>query len=125
MSIGYSGTYAINGIDFQLQPTKGAWSNRERIGFDGNGHPIYPALRSFSVSFQFAHPADVKQLIDTYNALGSTGTAVFDLPKWGADGYSFYSYSGCTMSEPSVGEYFNEYISDVSFEIYKINTAGT
>lgn len=125
MTQGYSGSYSLNGVNFQLQPTKGKWSDRGSMGFDGNGHPIYPAPRSFDVSFQLANPSDVKQLIDTYNSLGNTGTVVFDLPKWGAVGYLFYSYSGCTMSEPRIGEYFNENITDVSFEIYKINTIGT
>lgn len=119
---GYSGTYAINGVNFLLSPTDGRWENRDQIDFDGNGHPIYPAPRTFVLTWGLAAPSDVKQLIDTYNALGNTGTAVFDLPKWGASGYLFYSYSGCTMSEPQIGKYFNEHITDVSLQINKITT---
>lgn len=122
MTAGYSGTYAVNGVDFQLQPTNGRWDERREMGFDGNGHPIYPAVRQFSISWGIASPSDVKQLIDTYNAVSNTGTVVFDLPKWGATGYLFYSYSGCVMTEPKIGKYFNEYIEDVSFEILKIVT---
>lgn len=119
---GASGTYAINSTRFILQPTEGEWDSREILGVDGNGHPIYPAVREFHITWGLAHPNDVKQLIDTYNALGNTGTAVFDLPKWGDADYIFYSYSGCTMREPEVGAYFNGYISNVRLTLMKVRT---
>lgn len=119
---GASGTYALNGTRFILQPTEGSWDSRDVQGIDGNGHPIYSALREFNVSWQLAHPNDVKQLIDAYNIVQNTGTVVFDLPKWGDADYIFYSYSGCTMREPVVGAYFNGYISDVKLTILKVRT---
>lgn len=117
-----SGTYAIDGVPFILSPTDGGWNGRDVIGIDGNGHPIYPSLRSYSMHWGLAHPNDVKQFIDSYNLMGSTGTLSFDLPRWGDTDYNFHTYSGCTMEEPQVGKYFNGYITDVTIKILKIET---
>ena len=54
------------------------------------------------------------------NPLGNTGTAIFDLPQWGAPDYMYYGYSGCTMQEPTVGDYFNGWITDVRLIIMKV-----
>lgn len=122
MTTGYSGSFGVNGINFILQPTDSQWGNREELGIDGGGHPIYPAFREYELSWALARPEDVKQLIDVYRSVGNTGSATFDLPEWGADGYKFVSYSGCTMNEPKVGKYFNEYITDVKLTIMKVRT---
>jgi hypothetical protein len=119
---GTTGSYALNGTRFVLQPTEGQWDAKGMLGVDGNGHPIYSAVREFQLSWDLASPTDVKQLIDVYNANANTGTVVFDLPKWGDADYSFYSYSGCTMREPEVGTYFNGYISNVKLTIMKVRT---
>lgn len=119
---GYSGSFAVNGVNFQLQPTKGKWDSREVLGIDGNGHPIYPMFREFEVTWQLASPSDVDQIENAYLAVSNTGTAVFDLPKWGDANYLFYSYSGCTMREPEVGEYFNGYFMDVRLTIMQVRT---
>ena len=121
MTTGYSGSFAVNGTRFLLQPTTAGWVDRDEIGIDGNGHPIYASNRQFIMKWGLAHPNDVKQLIDIYKILGSTGTAVFDLPEWGESDYIFESYTGCTMQEPKVGEYFNGYITDVSLFLIKVN----
>ena len=117
---GYSGSFAINGTKFILQPTEGSWEDRDNLGMDGNGHPIYPAVREFHIKWELAHPTDVKQLIDAYDAVSNTGTAVFDLPKWGDVDYLFYSYSGCTIQEPQIGPYFNGWITNVRLVIFKV-----
>ena len=123
MAPGHSGSYAVNGSKFLLQPSTAGWNDRDNLGFDGGGHIIYPPLRSFSVQWGLAHPNDVAQLIDVYNSIGNTGTVVFDLPKWKSTSEHYSeSYSGCTMSEPKMGNYFNGYIEDVSFQIFKIVT---
>lgn len=120
--IGFSGSYAINGTTFILQPTKGAWSSREALGFDGNGHPIYPAVREFRIDWNLMHPTDAQQIINAYNAVQNTGTVAFDLPFYGDGGYQFKCYSGCTISEPEFGEYFQGYISDGKLTIYNART---
>jgi len=119
---GASGTFGINGTDFILPPSTAAWGTRDTLGIDGNGHPIYPALRTFEMMWELASPSDVKQLIDTYNSVSNTGTVVFDLPKWGDANYIFYSYSGCVLREAETGVYFNEYITDVRVIIDKVRT---
>lgn len=119
---GISGSYALNGTKFILQPSDGGWDSRENLGTDGNGHPIYPSTRNFEVNWELASPTDVNQIINAYNAQGNTGTVVFDLPKWGDVDYTFYSYSGCVMQEPEAGKYFNQYIQDFHLIITKVRT---
>ena len=48
--IGYSGSFGVNGIDFALQPSSSRWGNREELGIDGNGHPIYAGFCEYIVT---------------------------------------------------------------------------
>lgn len=100
MTIGLSGTYAVNNVDLQLQPTTGKWVERTNYGFDGNAHPIYSAFRHFELTWDLISTNDAKQVIDIYNSIAVTGSVVFCLPKWGDQNYTFYNYSGTTVQEP-------------------------
>lgn len=122
MTTGYSGSHAINGTNFLLQPTDHGWEGRNELGTDGNGHPIYPAVRQYELFWGLAHPNDVKQLIDAYNTVQNTGTVAFDLPEYGASDYIFKTYSGCTMREPQLGKYFEGHIKDVRLTILLVRT---
>ena len=119
---GYTGSYAINGTNLILQPSAGSWETKDILGIDGNGHPVYPQLREFNLQWGLMSPSDFQQVQDFYNQCDNTGTVVVDLPKFGDAGYQFYSYSGCTLREPSIGEYFNGYITDVSLRVMKVRT---
>lgn len=122
MTQGTTGTYAINGTELLLQPTSGKWIDRPIKGFDGNGHPIYPAVREFELTWQLISMTDVAQLQTFFNSVSSTGTAVVDLPKWQTAPYQFYSYSGTTLGEPVISEFFEQHETDVSLLIYGIRT---
>ena len=122
MTQGFSGTFAINNVNFILRPTKASWSKRDELGFDGNGHPIYPAVREFEISWNLMHPTDAQQIINAYNAVQNTGTVAFDLPEYANGDYVFKSYSGCTISEPEFGEYFQGYINDGKLTIHNVRT---
>lgn len=122
MGQGTSGSYAVNGVSFTQSPTSGKWSTRTNYGTDGAGHPIYPAKRDFELEWNVIPISDLYQIINAYNVVGNTGTAVVDLPHWGASSYTFKSYSGTTMQEPEVGEYFVEYATDVRLLITNIRT---
>lgn len=120
MTQGFSGSYGINGTVLSLQPSQGQWSDKEPLGRDGSGRPIYPAFAEFTLQWGLMGIADLKQINDAYLAVSNTGTAVVDLPKWGDSDYRFYSYSGTVLSRPSVGGYFAEYVEDVSLVISSI-----
>jgi hypothetical protein len=120
MTTGYSGSFALNGANFILQPSTSHWVERDIMGLDGNAHPVYPVYREYEMAWELAHPADVKQIIDVYNYLGNTGTTSFDLPEWGASDYLYHEYSGCTLQEPTVGDYFNGWITGVRLLIMKV-----
>src|SRR3990167_8565475 len=112
MTAGLSGSYGVNGVNLILQPTEGEWIERDKHGVDGGGHTIYSAVRQFEMRFQLTPMSDLQQVINFYNSVGATGTVVVDLPQWGASDYRFYSYSGCTLQEPTFGPYFEEYGQD-------------
>lgn len=119
---GLSGTYAFNDVSFTLQPTTGKWAERTSYGVDGGKHPVYSQLRNFELTWGLISPSDAKQIIDTYNSVGNTGTVVACLPEWGATEYQFKNYSGSTMQEPTVGEYFQGFIKEVKLLLLGIRT---
>uniref|UniRef100_A0A6H1ZAW7 Uncharacterized protein n=1 Tax=viral metagenome TaxID=1070528 RepID=A0A6H1ZAW7_9ZZZZ len=114
--------YSINGTSFSLQPEMGQWINREVVGIDGAGHPIYPAVREFELRWSLMSASEFNQVQDFYSVVGTTGTCVASLPQYGASTYAFYSYSGCTLREPSVDAYFEEHASNVLLLVTNILT---
>lgn len=117
---GYSGTYALNGINLLLPPTEGAWVQRDTVGMDGNGRPIYPSVREFAMKWELMPTSALKQIIDAQRATANTGSVVVDLPKWGDVDYIWYSYSGTFIQEVSVGAYFVDHVTDVNLVISNI-----
>ena len=123
MTTGLSGSYAFNGTDLTLQPTEGRYIERNNYGVDGGGHPVYPAIRSFELSWALMPTSDAKQIIDFYNAVGNTGTVVACLPQWGNVGFNFVNHSGCTLAEPTVGAYFIDHVQDVRLVIMGVRVS--
>lgn len=122
MTIGLSGSYAINNTNLTLQPTTGRWTERPSYGVDGGAHPVYSSIRSFELTWVLISTSDAKQIIDFYNAVGNTGSVVACLPKWGDTDYTFFNYSGTTLQEPTVGEYFQGFIQEVKLLILNVRT---
>lgn len=122
MTIGLSGTFAINNTNLNQYPTDHHWVERTQYGVDGNAHPIYPAFRSYELVWNFISPTDAKQIIDFYNLVGTTGTVVSCLPQWGNTDYLFANYSGTTLQEPTFGNYFMGYLQDFRLLILNIVT---
>lgn len=118
---GYSGTYAINGVDI-LQPTQHRWLERDLLGYDGEGRPVYPALGEIELSWQLMSTSDLKKLIDAQRLTVTTGSSVVDLPEWGNNDYRFLSYSGTFINRVNVGSYFSEHVEDVVLIISNIRT---
>ena len=114
--------YKINGTELLLQPTTGKWLPRTELGRDGNGHPIYSALRDFEINWVLETPAQQNQLQAFFEAVITTGTASVDLPEYGAATYVFRTYSGCALAEPEQSQYFSENITDVKLLVLGIRT---
>ncbi len=114
-------TYKINGVELIDQPTNGGWVGRDEIGTDGMGHPIYPGVREYELSWDVVSATGMNQLQTFYNA-STTGTVVVELPRYAYYGYQFYAYTGCILSEPLFGKYFAEHYLDVSIIIRNIRT---
>jgi hypothetical protein len=120
MTTGLSGSFAVNGTELNLCPTEGRWLERNTLGYDGFGHPIYPRVRSFEMTWQLLSPAEFDQIRDFYTIVSNTGTIAVDLPEWNAADYRFARYSGCILHEPTRGMYFNEYIQEARLLITNI-----
>lgn len=117
-----TGTYQINGTDFLIEPMAGRWLPRQTFGIDGNGHPIYSPTRQFEINFGFLTPTQQNQFQNWFEDVISTGTAVVNLPEYGASDYIFHPYSGCVLREPSQGQYYSENISEVRLLVTNITT---
>lgn len=115
-----TGTYQINNTDITIQPTSGQWKSRDVLGIDGNGHPVYPPYYEFEMRWQLVDMNQVNQLQGFFNAIGRTGTASVNLPRYGYSDYIFRTYSGTVLQEPSYGVFFNEHQTDVTLLITKI-----
>jgi hypothetical protein len=122
MTQGVTGSYAINGVELAVQPTSGRWMPREAVGVDGNGHFIYPPYREFEITWGLVNPSDVNQLQTFFESIGNTGTAIVDLPRYAASTYTFRSYTGCVLQEPTFDIYFTEHHTNVTLLISKIKT---
>lgn len=123
MTQGITGTYSINGVDIQLSPSQGGWEDKDSAGIDGNGHTIFPQVTEFTMEWGLMATYELKQLQDAFLTTNVTGTAVVDLPQWGATDYTFYSYSGTIVSRPHVGKYFANYVKDVSLKVTNIRVS--
>lgn len=115
-------TYKVNGTEITTQPTSGRWLGRDKLGINGFGHPVYPAVREFEMTFVLHSPADANQLQTYFNQVSNTGTVVVDLPQYGAATYTFFPYTGCIIHEPEWGEYFAEYQTSCKLLISNIKT---
>jgi len=122
--IGYpSGSFAIGGVDFLLQPTEHKWMPRTMLGRDGAGHPIYSGVREYEFRFQLASLTEYWQLQQWFNLMSNTGTLVLDLPAYAVSGtYLFTSYTGCIIDEPEAGTYFSESKTDMLLIASNIRT---
>lgn len=120
--MGVTGTYAINGVDLSLQPTTGRWTPREVLEVSGEGRPIYPTVREFEIKWGLMSMNDFNQIQASFNLVQSSGTCVVDLPQYATTPYQFFSYSGCTLREPQVAEYFNTWVSNVVLVVMAIRT---
>ena len=122
MTQGVTGSYAVNGTEFTIQPTSGQWRPRDALGVDGNGHFVYPPYREFEITWGLLSPSDANQMQTFFESIGNTGTAIVDLPKYADVSYQFFSYSGCVLQEPSFGVYFTEHYVDITLIVTKIKT---
>lgn len=120
-----TGSFGINGTEFLIQPSEGHWVPRNTLAIDGAGHPIYPAIREFELSWDIVDTPTWNQLQNFYNLCGNTGTVVSNLPQYGAAAFSFIPYSGTTMGEPEVAGAFltqDGYLRQIKVVIMNIRT---
>lgn len=103
-----TGMVAINGTDLLIQPDV-RWIPRAVLAIDGQGHPIYSAVREAELNFELVDSATFNQLDNFYLLCGNTGTITARLPPPYGAAFSFVDYSGCIVGEPEQGgNYFTE-----------------
>jgi len=112
--------YKINGTLLAAQPTSGQWLDRDEIGITGNGHGVYPSLRSFQIRWDFMTYSQFDEVHDFFESNNITGTVVVNIPKYKSTTYEFFAYSGAVLREPQVGELYEQHVSDVTLIIARI-----
>lgn len=122
MTQGVTGTFAVNGTEFLMQPSEHRWVDRDTLGISGEARPVYPSVRKYSLQWNLMSMEDYAQVVGFYNSIKSSGSVIVDLPKYATSPYTFQSYTGCTLQEPTVGKYFTGWIEDVSLLILKVKT---
>lgn len=115
-------TYKINNTTLTTQPSDGNWEQRPPLGTDGNGHPIYPAVREYRLQWDIIDAASYGQLQNFYDVAGNTGTVSITLPQYGSTTYQDHDYSGCVLQEPYYDRYFEQHYMGVILLVSKIRT---
>ena len=117
--------YYINNVFLIMQPTTGKWIPRPVLGIDGAGHPIYPSVREFEMTFSIQTPDEAGQLENYFLSVQNTGTLVVTLPKFplnSSDTWIYFAYTGCILQEPQWGEFFTEHDTACTLLISHIRT---
>ena len=117
--------YQINGTDITIPPTTGQWLPRDEVGIDGSGHPVYGSVRRYELRWDILSMSEYSQLMNFYQQVATGSVVVCQLPQLGAATYTFYNYSGCTLSEPEIGVFFEQHALDIVLLIMNIRTTGT
>jgi len=121
--------WRINGRPV-LEPTTGKWLSRGSVDVQGDNRPLYTPVRAFEMRWEIDTYEQWSLLVATFNELQSSGTAVVRIPAYpwqpypAATGtpYAFREYSGCTLAEPTIGEFFEGYPTDMALLIANITT---
>lgn len=122
MTQGITGTFAFNGTELLLQPTTHKWVDKEPLGVTGEARTVYPGVREYELHWDLVSMEDFSQLVSFFGGIQTSGSVVADLPKYATSPYQFYSYSGCQLREPTIGEFYISYVKDVSLLIMKVRT---
>jgi len=115
-----TGSYGINDVEFNLQPTSGRWMPQTPVGISGDGHPIYAKVRSFQMTWGLSNISDFDEIMDYYRTTAITGSVTIALPDLFANSYTFRNFSGCTLQEPEVGPYFTQHLTDATMFVLNI-----
>lgn len=120
-----SGDYVINGTTIPC-PSMGRWLPRRPLDVQGDNRPIYAPVRAFELTWEIQYYEDWGVLIASFEEIQSTGTAVVELPAYPTatgQAFAFQEYSGATLGEPVVGEFFHqEFPTSISLIIGNIRT---
>ena len=116
-------TFKVNGVPFVLQPSTHHWVSRPSLGYDGGGHPMYVAVRSYEMSWDYINATGAAQLQSFYNLCSVSGSVIMDLPQYGVSTYGFQSYTGCVMEEPTFDTYFDTFQQTLKLVVNNIRTS--
>jgi hypothetical protein len=117
--------YKINNTSLALQPSAGKWIPRETVGTDGNGHPVYPAVRQFEMKWDLITEAEFYELQNMYDTLMYyTGSTTATLPRYKpvSGVYTYDTYTGCIIHEPEATEFFELHRINAKMLIVNIRT---
>lgn len=110
----------FNGVQLTTQPTDIIWQKKDILGYDGNGHAIYPSYRAAQLKWDLMTVDDFSVLRTAYDNQGTTGTVVVTLPRWNGSTFAYYGYTGCVLEEPEVDAYFMEHIQKITLLVTRI-----
>lgn len=112
---------AFNGATLSNQPSEHGWMERDSVGTDGNGIPVYVAPRSYELKWDALDEDGWNEIYTYFTTMGVTGTIVASLPKWKGTNYQFQNYSGTVLREMTYDGWFMNYYRNVRLVISRIN----
>lgn len=97
-------------------PTTGRWLPQRPIDVQGDNRPIYSAVRAFEmrwVLLSYSEWANLQSLFDAIQASGTVTVRIPTFPTATGSAFGYTTYSGCTLAEPVIGTFFEQYPTDV------------
>ena len=115
----------IIGGNVAYAPFSGRWMPRQVVDVQGDNRPIYSPVRAYELRWRLLFYEEWANLQTFFNQIESSGSYAVQLPTFPSvtgSSHSYSLYSGCTMSEPQVGPFFETHPRQVVLIIGNITT---
>lgn len=113
--------HKLNGT--QIDPAEFRYLPRKPLDVQGDGRPLYPAVRSAEWKWNITTYAEWAYLQVQFDKTKSSGANVVQIPAFPtgiSQDYSFTEYSGVYVSEPISGTQFADHPTEIILVISNI-----
>lgn len=113
-------SFVINGMVIP-DPTTFRWIIPENRGTDGYGFNRYNAHFSFELKWDIMSQDDFfSGIVRIYRGSYQSGSSSAVLPQYDGPVYQYMNYTGVIIDHPMNGQFYSNYVKDVTLIIKKI-----
>lgn len=112
--------YKVNGVQLR-KPTTARWLEKKGYGSSGVGNSIYGGYRDFELKWDFLTHSEFQTIESAFKFSQNSGSVVVELPYFAGNSFVAREYSGCYLTCPELGDYFEGYYSGVTLVVKKVH----